>query len=124
MTDDFEPTPSPRRRPRAGLRFLIAFLAGIIAVLGVGVGALYAYDRQYDGRILPGVRIGALDLSGLDPTTARFRLDEHFGHVARGRIVVSSPKGDLTLGYRELGRAPDIDTMLGHALAAGRESGM
>ena len=40
MTDDFQP--ASRHRPRAGLRFLVAFLAGIVAVPGIGVGALYA----------------------------------------------------------------------------------
>jgi len=32
MTDDFQP--ASRHRPGAGMRFLVAFLAGIVAVRG------------------------------------------------------------------------------------------
>ena len=42
MTDDFQP--ASRRRPRAGLRFLVAFLAGIVAVLGIDHGKVL--DRR------------------------------------------------------------------------------
>jgi len=34
MTDDFQP--ASRHRPGAGMRFLVAFLAGIVAVRGGG----------------------------------------------------------------------------------------
>ena len=44
----------------------MAFFAGLIAATALGAGALYAYDQQYTGRIVPGVRIGNVDLSGPD----------------------------------------------------------
>jgi vancomycin resistance protein YoaR len=120
MTETTEPSP---RRSHPVRRFLVAFLAGIIAVLGVGVGALYAYDTQYIGRVLPGVRVGGLDLSGLDPAAARARLADTFGGLGAGRIVLDGPLGEMTLGYTELGRAADLDGMVAAALAAGREDG-
>jgi vancomycin resistance protein YoaR len=123
MTDEIDPAPRPRRR-HVKRRFAVAFLAGIIAVLGIGVGALYAYDLQYVGRILPGVSVGGVDLSGLDTDGARARLTDAFRHVGAGRVLLSGPAGELTLGYGELGRAPDIDGMLGAALIAGREAGI
>ena len=124
MTDDLGSSASPRRRPSSRWRFAIAFLAGIVAVLGVGVGGLYAYDRQYDGHVLPGVRVGSLDLSGLDAMAAKDRLERTYAQIAHGRVLVSGPKGELTLGYAELGRTPDIDAMLGAALDAGRDDGL
>ena len=52
------------------LRFFVAFLVGLLLAMAGGVGALYAYDQQYIGRVLPGVRIGDVDLSGLDAAAA------------------------------------------------------
>ena len=50
MTDEtFESTPT-RPRARAALRFATAFLVGLILAMALGVGALYAYDQQYQGR--------------------------------------------------------------------------
>ena len=62
------------RRPSARLRFAVAFLVGLLLALGVGAGAMYAYDQQYTGRVLPGVRVGSVDLSGLTPDAARAAL--------------------------------------------------
>jgi hypothetical protein len=67
---------------RLRTRFLVAFVIGLLAVLGVGVGALYAYDQQYQDRILPGVHVGEVDLSGLTPAEGARRLEaayEGFG---------------------------------------------
>ena len=47
-----------RSRPRARVRFAVAFLVSLLAGLAVGAGALYAYDREYTGRVLPGVSAG------------------------------------------------------------------
>jgi vancomycin resistance protein YoaR len=123
MTDSSEPS-APARRTHPGRRFVVAFLAGIIAILGIGAGALYAYDVQYVGRVLPGVSVGGVDLSGLDPGTARSRLAETFGRIGSGRIILNGPAGEMTIGYAELGRTPDLDGMLDAALAAGREDGV
>jgi vancomycin resistance protein YoaR len=123
MTEPLATDARPRRR-HVKRRFAVAFLAGILSVLALGVGGLYAYDLQYVGRILPGVSVGGIDLSGMDPDGARQRLTEAFGHVGGGRVLLDGPAGELTLGYAELGRAPDIDGMLGAALAAGRETGV
>jgi hypothetical protein len=70
-TPDTVAIPTPEtRRSSVRLRFAVAFLVGLLAALGIGAGALYAYDQQYTGRVLPGVRIGAVDLSGLGPGEA------------------------------------------------------
>jgi hypothetical protein len=39
--------------PRASgrVRFGVAFLIGLLVSMTLGIGALYAYDRQYAGRI-------------------------------------------------------------------------
>ena len=61
------------RRPSGRLRFAVAFIVGLLLATIVGAGAMYAYDQQYINRVLPGVRIGTVDLSGLDEAAAAER---------------------------------------------------
>ena len=89
------PVSLPRRR--TWLRFVAAFLIGALAATGIGAGALYAFDRQYDGRILPGVRVGGVDVSGLTPAEASARLGEAFAPYGEGRVVLTAP--DLGFDY-------------------------
>src|SRR4029078_11994731 len=77
-----EPTPSVVPPHRLRTRFIFHFLLRLTAVLAIGVGALYAYDQQYQGRILPGVHVGAVNLSGLTPDEAAARL--HAAHDQQG----------------------------------------
>jgi vancomycin resistance protein YoaR len=108
-------------RASARLRFAVAFLVGLIAALAVGVGALYAYDRQYTGRVLPGVRVGNVDLSGLDAPSAADRLREAYGTLGEGSITITSPHGERTISFARIGRGPDILAMVDEALGIGRD---
>ena len=110
----------PGHRPRSGLRFLVAFLAGLLIALTIGVAGMYAYDQQYTGRILPGVRVGTVDVSGLAPEAAAERLQAAYGGVADGAIVLEGPDGPIELPYRDLGRRADVDGMVADAMAVGR----
>jgi vancomycin resistance protein YoaR len=108
------------RRP-GRLRFAVAFLVGLLLATVVGVGAMYAYDQQYVGRVLPGVRIGTVDLSGLDAAVAGERLREAYGSLGEGKIVLTTPSGQSTISYADIGRGPDIDAMLAEAIGVGRD---
>ena len=112
---------SPPRRLSIRMRFAVAFLVGLLVALGVGAGALYAYDQQYLGRVLPGVRVGGVDLSGLDPATAADRLRAEFASLGEGEITLTGPAGGRTISYAEIGRGPDIEAMVANALAVGRD---
>jgi vancomycin resistance protein YoaR len=112
--------PAPRR-PSLGIRFAIAFVLGAILVAGVGTGALYAYGQQYTGKVLPGVSVGGVDLSGLSPELARRALQDAYASLEGGRVVVAGPDGELTIGYSAIGRRADVDAMLAAALTAGRQ---
>ncbi len=130
-TEDFIPDPvtapvasvqaRPRRRGRAVFWLFTSFLAGFVLVAGMAVAALYAYDQQYVHRVLPGVRIGQVDLSGLDETAARERLDAVYGSLASGSIEVTAGGSTTTISYHDLGRQADLDTMVYEALLAGRD---
>jgi vancomycin resistance protein YoaR len=108
-------------RTSVRLRFAVAFLVGLIAALAIGVGALYAYDRQYVGRVLPGVRVGDVDLSGLDAASAADRLRAAYRSLAEGSITITSPHGERTISFASIGRGPDIDAMVDEALGVGRD---
>ena len=115
---DVAPRSTPRRRGRT--RFAVAFLVGLIAALAIGAGALYAFDRQYTGRILPGVHVGSVDLSGLSPEEATARLQEAYASFGVGRAVVSGGGLEMAVDYGKIGRRPDVEAMLAEALAVGR----
>ena len=109
------------RRPSGRLRFAVAFLVGLLLATIIGAGAMYAYDQQYVDRVLPGVRIGTVDLSGLDDEAATAALQEAYGSLTEGEIVLTSPAGETTISYDDIGRGPDVNAMLADALAVGRD---
>jgi vancomycin resistance protein YoaR len=121
MNSETAPSTLGRRGSSLGLRFAIAFLLGVVLVVGAGGGALFAYGQQYSGRVLPGVRVGTMDLSGLTPEAAGKALSDAYAALGSGQLLLAGPDGELTVGYGELGRAPDVKMMLDEALAAGRQ---
>jgi vancomycin resistance protein YoaR len=109
------------RRASGRVRFAVAFIVGLLLATVAGAGALYAYDQHYVGRVLPGVRVGPVDLSGLDPATATERLRDAYGSLSEGEIVLTTPAGDTRIGYADIGRGPDLEAMLAEAMAVGRD---
>jgi vancomycin resistance protein YoaR len=113
------PITATRRRGRGIRRFLVAFLAGLIAVMAIGAGGLYAYDRQFEGRIVLGVHVGNVDLSGLTPTAATERLSAAYGAASQGELVLHTPSGETTVSYSDIGRHVDTEQLVADALAVG-----
>jgi vancomycin resistance protein YoaR len=109
------------RRASTRTRFFVAFLTGLIAAMALGVGAMYAYDQQYAGRVLPGVRIGAVDLSGLDAAAATASLESAYASLAEGEVVLAGPDGDIVIPFAEFGRRADVDAMVAEAMTVGRD---
>jgi vancomycin resistance protein YoaR len=109
--------------PRASgrVRFGVAFLIGLLVSMTLGIGALYAYDRQYAGRILPGVSIGGLDLSGQDPVTAAAALRQVYGELGEGSLTFRADGRQTTITFEEIGRGPDVEAMVAEALGVGRD---
>ena len=105
---------------RLRTRFFVAFVVGLLAVLGVGVGALYAYDQQYQDRVLPGVHVGEVDLSGLTPDEASTRLHAAFDSFGKGQVVLVEGDKRLAVGYDRIKREAAVDSMVERAMAVGR----
>jgi vancomycin resistance protein YoaR len=117
---DTAPITTARTRSAARSRFVLAFAAGLVAVLVLGAGALYAFDRQYAGRILPGIRVGSVDLSGLTPDAARTRLDAAYASAGAGELVLTVGDQTFQIPYSDLGRRIDVDSLVAEAAATGR----
>jgi len=109
-----------RPRHRARTRFAVAFLISVLAGLAMGAGALYAYDRQYTGRVLPGVSVGGIDLSGLSPDAAAERLHGAYDRFGDGQAVLVGGGREMVIPYEKIDRRPDVERMVAEAMAVGR----
>jgi vancomycin resistance protein YoaR len=120
-TIDGAAPPRPRRRRSLALRFAASFVVGALLAVGVGVGALYAWGQQFDGRILPGVQVGDTDLGGLTREQAEAKIAGAYGWLGSGAITLTGPDGHATtIEYDDVGRRLDIAAVVDAALAAGR----
>ncbi|HET9085510.1 MAG TPA: VanW family protein [Candidatus Limnocylindrales bacterium] len=113
--------PRPRRRRSLALRFVVAFVVGFALMAGIGGGVLYAWGREYDGRILPGVSVGSTYLGGLTREEAASTLASAFASLGTGEITLNGPDGQMSIiSFTEVGRGPDTTRLVDAALAAGR----
>ena len=95
---------------------------GFLLTVGIGAGVLYAWGQQYDGRVLPGVRVGSTDLGGLTREQAEAAIANAYGSLGTGQITLTGPDGHMTtISYADVGRGPDTSALLDAALAAGRQ---
>ena len=119
---DDEPPARPRRRRSLALRFGVAFVLGFVLAAGIGAGILYAWGQQYEGRVLPGVRVGSTDLGGLTREQAEAAIATAYGWLGDGQITLTGPHGQrTTISYADVGRGPDTSALVDAALAAGRQ---
>jgi vancomycin resistance protein YoaR len=110
-----------RRRTRVWPRLLAGFVLGLVATVGIATAALVVWDSGYEGRVLPGVRAGDVDLSGLDRPQAEAALTAAYEALGTGRVVIRTAAGDVSVPYTQFGRRADVGAMVDEALAAGRE---
>jgi vancomycin resistance protein YoaR len=105
------------RPGRVAARFVAGTLLGVLLVLG----AIAGFGQAYAGRILPGVVIGSVDVSGLTDAQAHAALDATLGHLEKGQITVRSTRGAAVLSFADLGRVVERDAMVAEAMAIGRD---
>ena len=113
---------APRKRRSFAVRFGVSFVLGVLLALGVGVGVLYAWGHQFDGRILPGVRVGGTELGGLTRDQAEAKITAAYGSLGTGQITLTGPDGmSTTISYADVGRGPATAALLDEAFGAGRQ---
>ncbi len=111
---------SRRRRGVPWGRLFISFVLGLILSGFVAAGAIYAYEQQYSERILPHVRVGDVDVSGLTRDAARSRLSDAFAGYGDGTVEVTLAGQTTEIPYADFDRRADIDAMVDAAFAVGR----
>src|SRR6476660_723231 len=117
------PAARPRRRGSLVLRFGVAFVVAFLLTAGIGVGVLYAWGQPYEGRVLPGVRVGSTELGGLTREQAEAQIASAYGSLGTGQITLTGPDGQTTnISYADVGRGPDSSVIVDAALAAGRQA--
>ena len=111
-----------RRLVRPGRRFLLLVLFVLTTVVGVAAvigGLAVLHDRQA-GRILPGVSAAGVDLGGMTADEAHAALVARLADVSAGSVTLRSSMGSTTIAFADVGRVPDIDSMVADAAARGR----
>ncbi|HEX7497932.1 MAG TPA: VanW family protein [Candidatus Limnocylindrales bacterium] len=106
-----------------GAGFILAFAAGVIGVLALFMVVAFSFSGSYSNRILPGVKVGNVDLSGSTRDEAIKKLQDGYGYLSQGQVIVNTPVGTATVGFAEAGRAPDVEVMADAALAVGHSGG-
>lgn len=119
--------PRPERRPLAILAkvdmrlvgFGAAFIAGAIATFVILSAVAFSFAGSYDQRVVPGVRVGSVDLSGLTRAQAVAKLQAGYSFLGKGEVTVSTPAGSTAITYAQLNRGPDVDVMADAAMSLG-----
>lgn len=114
--------PKPQRSPLpAQIAF---FLVGGLFIFLLAAGLLAGgYQALYSGRILPGISIMGVDLSGVTLQQAPVVLSQHLIYPMNGRIVFRNGNQVWVASPVQLGMVLDWTGSVQAAYAAGREGG-
>jgi vancomycin resistance protein YoaR len=102
--------------------FMVGFGATLLAALLVTVGAALAIGLMNQGRVLPGVSIGGVELGGLDRAAAEDRLASVLPSLATGAATLEIGGQAVTVPYAEIGRGYELGAMADAAFGTGREA--
>src|SRR4051812_24679256 len=96
------------------------FVAAILVGFGVVAAGLAVYHDREAGRILPGVSIAGVDVGGQTADEARAALTSRLAPLSTGGVSVRTSLGSTQIAFADVGRGPDLDTMVTAAVSAGR----
>ncbi len=121
MTSTSYPLP---RRINPIPQILAALLGGLLLFL-LTIGAVTgAYQLWYSGRILPGVSVAGVDISGLTPEAAALKLNQTLTYPYAGRILFRDSDQAWLATPAQLGMVFDVGDSLQAAYRVGRGSGL
>jgi vancomycin resistance protein YoaR len=107
-------------QPGKAAAIALAFVIGVGGVLVVFLAVAFAIAFANADHVLPGVHVGAIDVSGLSRQEAIDKLNNAYSYLSLGEVEITTPKGTSTVDYSAIGRAPDAEAMADAALRAGR----
>jgi hypothetical protein len=122
-TESATRTSMPPSIPRAAplLQAFIALSAGLVLFLVLLVGSMVAFDMSNAGKILPGVSIAGIDLSGLTPEEASSQVSQGIAYPTEGRIAFQEGSNVWVAKPGELGLFLDPQTSALAAYEKGRQ---
>jgi vancomycin resistance protein YoaR len=110
---------SRRHRVVLAARLVLAYAVGLLASLVLVTAAALVAFSAFSNRVVPGVRVGSVDVSGLSRDQVIARLQTDYAYLGQGEITVTTPVGVTKITYQEVGRAPDVEFMADAAMRIG-----
>jgi hypothetical protein len=112
------------RAARSRWPLIVGLLSGVLVIaLGGAAYAAYRYDRSMDGRILPGVRIDGIDVSGMTREEAISAVRSRADLELDREISVKVHGQRFTVTARSLGRRAWVESAVDRALEVSEEFG-
>ena len=112
------------RAARRRWPLIVGLTSGLLVLaLGGAAYAAYRYDRSMSGRILPGVRIDGVDVSGLTRSEALAEMQAHAALDLDRPITVMVRGERFTVTPRELGRRARVRAAVDEALEVSEQLG-
>ena len=99
--------------------FAAAFIGGAIATFVLLSAVAFSFAGSYENRVVAGVHVGSVDLSGATRDEAVAKLKAGYAYLSKGEVTVTTPAGSTTITYGQLNRGPDVDVMADTALSLG-----
>ena len=113
----------PKHRHRVLYVTLAAVLAAVVLAVGGGAFAAARYERANADRIMPGVTIGGVDVSGMTRTEAIAAVRDAAALTLSEPLTVSVGRQHWTVTPETLGRRAAVAASVREALAAGDDLG-
>jgi len=99
----------------------LLIIASVLVVALACAGSVFAYDTGRSDAIAKGVRIGAVDVGGLEADAARAKLRASMLDRLQRPLVVLAGETRFALSAREARIKADIDAMVTAAVKRGRD---
>ncbi|HYG71997.1 MAG TPA: L,D-transpeptidase/peptidoglycan binding protein [Actinomycetota bacterium] len=111
-------THAKHKRRRGGALKVALITVGVFVLLGSGSAyAAYRYDRSAAERILPGIKVGGIDLGGATREEALLLLEQRADERLGESLVIRAAGQDWTLTPEALGVRADTSAAVEQALA-------
>src|SRR6478736_3110691 len=101
---------------RGSLTFVLTFVAILLFMASFAIG----YARVNQDKVLPGVAVGGVSLSGLTNDQAANKLAESLPSLAKGNLVVNINGAQQSVPYSSFDRTYDTSFMVDQAMGVGR----
>jgi hypothetical protein len=98
-------------------RVTVPIVLGVVLLLGGGAYAAYRYDAANADRLLPGVRIAGIDVSGMSRDEATVALQDRVTSELDRQIEVVAGDQTWQVTPRQLGAVASVDRVIDRALA-------